>query len=60
VTEDGGVNFAHVTKLQVNVEMQDDALTNEQSDNYKELVDMGKEVFTAPHVVEGYEVSIRL
>ena len=37
-----------------------DALADEQDGHYKERVDMGREIFTAPPVVEGYDVSINM
>jgi heme-degrading monooxygenase HmoA len=37
-----------------------DALADEQGGHYKERVNMGAEIFTAPPVVEGYDVSILL
>jgi heme-degrading monooxygenase HmoA len=38
---------------------EEDAIANEQSGYYKEQVDKFKDLFTAPAVREGYEVTIK-
>ncbi len=38
---------------------EEDAIANEQSGYYQEQLDKFKDVFTAPPVREGYEVSIQ-